>query len=1166
MPLQKNKISIPFAQGIDTKQDPYQLQQKLSVLENGVFDKLGAINKRNAFKTLGLWTVYNYPTKTVAWLDGIYAVGNQVVANGTESSWLRTDGGFLYGLDQSGTALREFGPFQPVDYSTTTIGMASIKNDAVDHAYDVSSNCFTVCLEKDGTGYTSTTRIKLTVHDPDDRLIYSGTIFTNYYGPRVIQYGTGVCVLAKEYDSATNIKGIFVTVSGGAVSLSSAITITSASCAGTYFDACSYTHHTLGVVGAIVYMNVSGGGSHYCLSGTIFSGTNGATKTDWYVASVPANDSGRAPMTIFPVTSNTAGRQNLVCAWSASVAPAGYGPYYCVRDEDAGAVVGATAASAAALDGIIDAITGCEDFCVTKANGKNFYLFCNFREEFVTTLLTYPALGFYYCGGNGTTIALVDTYYNQLFTSKAFTWSRDDNVNVRPTPRLFTYAINSVDPNPQFAYQVTHIAGNAPATPRACPTNEECVCLAGKAIPTNLMGYSHLYYRWHVGSVQKPSTDKFSFAGFRAEDIRNVTNDITTIELQRGVVRLDLDYSKQVCQSTVFRDKLYLATGGRLVDCDNRLAPTNNFTFYPHIPLYIDNAASGGHLDDGSRYYKVTYEWVDSNGQLHRSAPSGNLSVTTSAGGSTQTASIRCYTTLSEQAEKAVEIAIVLWRTTKTDHTIYYRLPATCTGINVLSAHYVDIVDTYTDASITPYEQLYTQSEISNFAPPATGLVASTNDRLWIVNADDPCQLMYSKPSIDNQTAVEFAQEFFVRVDRGAGGITAIAGIDDKLVIFKESYIYYIYGQGPEATGLNGSFSQPIEISSDVGCIEPRSVVYTDAGIFFQSAKGIFLLGKNLQLAYVGAPVEDFTNLYTITSAVKLDDKNQVRFTMSNGQILVFFYDVGQWGTFKFTAGWSVGKHSCVMDGSQYITGLGATDSYIYREYPGEFLDYYGVTVQPIQMRLVTGWLSFADLQGFQRVWWVHLLGQYKSYHQLYIKTYHDFSSTVTETINPIITTISSTLSLSTTHLNCLLTATEPGWSIAFQPGVSCTAAEDVPNKMMLVTFITGVTTQSQVKTAINAVSSGHITASGGTGSSALTTAADTVAYTLIQTVGSVVAVGSPLHVRFKPSVQKCTAMKFEIYDYLSLTGTGEALSLSGLAFEVGMKQGNKKLGYSNTL
>ena len=49
MPLDKRQIAVNFAQGLDTKSDPRQVQGKLLVAENAVFTSPGQLKKRNGY-------------------------------------------------------------------------------------------------------------------------------------------------------------------------------------------------------------------------------------------------------------------------------------------------------------------------------------------------------------------------------------------------------------------------------------------------------------------------------------------------------------------------------------------------------------------------------------------------------------------------------------------------------------------------------------------------------------------------------------------------------------------------------------------------------------------------------------------------------------------------------------------------------------------------------------------------------------------------------------------------------------------------------------------------------------------------------------------------------------------------------------------------------------
>ena len=102
--------------------------------------------------------------------------------------------------------------------------------------------------------------------------------------------------------------------------------------------------------------------------------------------------------------------------------------------------------------------------------------------------------------------------------------------------------------------------------------------------------------------------------------------------------------------------------------------------------------------------------------------------------------------------------------------------------------------------------------------------------------------------------------------------------MDEKLVIFKESAIFYLSGDGPNNLGQQDTFIKPELVSSDIGCININSVVLTPDGLMFKSKKGIYLLSRSMQLAYIGANVEAFNDL-KVSSAIVVPEENQVRFT-----------------------------------------------------------------------------------------------------------------------------------------------------------------------------------------------------------------------------------------------------------------------------------------------
>ena len=266
-------------------------------------------------------------------------------------------------------------------------------------------------------------------------------------------------------------------------------------------------------------------------------------------------------------------------------------------------------------------------------------------------------------------------------------------------------------------------------------------------------------------------------------------------------------------------------------------------------------------------------------------------------------------------------------------------------------------VDTLSDAQILGNSLIYTTGGvIENIGAPATAITTLFKSRLFLVDSEDKNLLWFSKQVIE-AVPVEMSDLFTKYIApttsaQGATGpITALSAMDDKLIIFKKDAIYYITGTGPDNTGSNDDFSEPVFITSTVGCANPLSIVFSPRGLMFQSDKGIWLLGRDLSTSYIGADVEQF-NASVVQSAVNVPATNQVRFTLSTGETLMFDYYYSQWATFIGVPAIS----STLFQGFHtYINSFGQ----VYQESPGTYLD----GSRPVLMSFTTSWINTAGLR-----------------------------------------------------------------------------------------------------------------------------------------------------------------------------------------------------------
>lgn len=397
-------------------------------------------------------------------------------------------------------------------------------------------------------------------------------------------------------------------------------------------------------------------------------------------------------------------------------------------------------------------------------------------------------------------------------------------------------------------------------------------------------------------------------------------------------------------------------------------------------------------------YYSATYEWTDMQGNAFRSTPSIPVAVTTSGAASTGIITVNVPTLrLTQKTHSLAKIVIYRWSIA----TQVYNQVTTINApvLNDTTADYIGFVDVSPDnttngaAGVVGNNLLYTTGGVvPDTNGPASDIVTLFDTRLFLISSEDPNVLWASKTVIES-TPVEMSTGFTIYVapnvgtTSSTGPMTAIFPMDDKLVIFKKNAIFYLNGTGPDNLGTTapgsplGSYSQPIFITSVVGCTNQQSIVLTQDGLMFQSDKGIWLLGRSLQTVYIGAPVEAY-NSATVTSATVIPDTNFVLFTLNSGVMLMYDYYYSQWGTFE---GVTPVISSCIYNNLHTVL-----DSYgrLLQQTPGEYLD--GST--PVVMGVTTAWINLASLQGYERFYEFYLLAKYISPHTLYINTAYNYN------------------------------------------------------------------------------------------------------------------------------------------------------------------------------
>lgn len=424
-------------------------------------------------------------------------------------------------------------------------------------------------------------------------------------------------------------------------------------------------------------------------------------------------------------------------------------------------------------------------------------------------------------------------------------------------------------------------------------------------------------------------------------------------------------------------------TGGYLAMYDGAEFAEHNFFQYP-LQVALTNLGAGS-IGAGTYYYCATYVWQDASGQIHESAPSNPIQITLSV-----SSQVKVDVATLKLTNKKSDTYITIYRSN--DGVLFYKLAGGIGSLlrNRKTVNTISHTDNTSQANIISNPLLYTVGgELANSSAPACSYVATYKRRLIVAPTEDMNSFWFSKDIIPGiagaiGTPVNFASEFVKSVNERGGPLTGLVQLDDKLLIFKKDTISVMTGEGPANNGLQDDFTTPQIIVSDTGCLYGRSLVIMPLGVMFQSPKGFYLCDRSISVSYIGAPAESFNNS-ECNSANLMYDRNEVWFGLTGSDTLVFNYYFNQWSNIK----WGT-THACIHKNLY----LGIISFAVQIETP----TVYTRAGSGYSMKMTTGWLSFAQVQGFQRVYKLLLLGAYKSTHRLQVQVALDFDDTVVQT------------------------------------------------------------------------------------------------------------------------------------------------------------------------
>jgi len=536
------------------------------------------------------------------------------------------------------------------------------------------------------------------------------------------------------------------------------------------------------------------------------------------------------------------------------------------------------------------------------------------------------------------------------------------------------------------------------------PGEPEQVEFSGKFLPTvqalpGLRKYVAVFpYKRRLDAQQLTN-----LAGDKPTTTTEQQNPVFT-QLGARVVSLDFSSTSQGYQSRELGDVLYM-NGGMLWQYDGRKPVESGFHIYPEhfTGEVVEESETDDEILTGTYAYKVYFEWTNARGQRERSTVAGPITVTVDEPDSPA----RIMLTIRPLPMTGKEdVSIVVYRTEKdpTFDSPFYRVsdidPRRVESTDVPDNFYIPndptgdvltFIDNVPDATdpIDLTADYLTKREVDagnsgvldNVTPPAPTIIAEGKDRLFVASYEDDSLVRFSKLRND-EGPVEFNDALTIAIEDSGGKITGFSVLNEALIIFKRSRVYIVSGQGPNNLGL-GAFSSPQRISSDVGCIDQRSIVQTPSGVMFQSELGIYLVDQRFQITFVGSGVEDVPGV--ITGTVLQEDESRIIFLCSTGETVVYDFRFDIWSTFTGHLGRGIARSRGLI---YYLRTDGRN---VYRE-NASFLE----GNNGYQLNVRTGWFKLEGLQGFQRVRKIEAIGTYRTPHTLNIAVQYDYTTAET--------------------------------------------------------------------------------------------------------------------------------------------------------------------------
>jgi hypothetical protein len=484
--------------------------------------------------------------------------------------------------------------------------------------------------------------------------------------------------------------------------------------------------------------------------------------------------------------------------------------------------------------------------------------------------------------------------------------------------------------------------------------------------------------------------DKFSAIGFVGTILPRVAYDSSTgkyywpmlVDNGDGAavpVVSEFAYGSSARRQSADLAGLTYIAGGAVQIYDGRELFDAGFAEQPRVVSATPSNGAGALPSNTSLLVALVWEWRDSEGRLHQSAPSEVVTVVMGATDDTITVVASAPHSLRRNDSISATGSTVL--------VVAYR---SISGINQLRRAETQLVASFGspvtitllagDTTVRANGVIYTQAargEFSGTSPDEAPLPAEYiwpfGARLLTAGGPNPYQAQVSK-EVGPGEPVRWNDAIGFFLPAIPERIKGVAALDQRGLLFTSESIFQFAGDGPDDFGA-GTYSEPLRLPASTGLRDWRSLLETPVGLFFQGGNGgIWLVPRDgSPPVWIGQPVRDTIDAYpVVTSATLLVDTQLASFTCNNAlgtdaRVLSYDLRAKTWIVDEFASATPIAAATHYQGRLVY-----ASAGVVYRERtsstPGAFIE-HGLTTGDLKSAGGTGWFKFCrhDLIGEYR-------------------------------------------------------------------------------------------------------------------------------------------------------------------------------------------------------